>query len=185
MFGLQLNLRSKTLKDRPRSGRLQVISRKTLRKALENNPTLNMTELAKKKKISVATVSRAVENEGAKSLWRVKRPLLNQATQQKRRERCGRLLNDLKHHGNRIIIFYDEKTFTVDPVINKQNYRVVGFDKSIFDVRCKSTSKYPASTMMLGVVASNEEKMPTVWFDVGYRLTAASYKDILASRILL
>ena len=128
-------------------------------------------------------MSRAVKNEGRKSFRRVKRSLLNRATQQKRHERCGRLLDDLKHHRNRIIIS-NEKTFTVYPVIKKQNDRVVEFDKSIFDVRCKSTTKFPASAMMLGVVASNGEKMQPVWCDVGYRLTAAAYKDILASRLL-
>ena len=40
------------------------------------------------------------------------------------RERCRRLLNDFKSHGNWIIIVSDEKTFTVDPVMNKQNERV-------------------------------------------------------------
>ena len=99
-----------------------------------------MTEIAKKK-ISVATVSRAVKNESGKSLRRVKRPLLTAAMLQKRRERCGHLFNDLKSHGNRIIIFSDEKTFMVDPVVKKQNDRVVGFDTDISN---------PASVMMLG-----------------------------------
>ena len=72
----------------------------------------------------------------------------------------------------------------VDLVINKQSDRVAGFDKGISDVRCVSTTKCQASAMMLGVVASNREKMPPDWFDVGFRLTAAACKDILASRIL-
>ena len=38
--------------------------------------------------------------------------------------------------------------------------------------------------MMLGVVASNGEKMPPVWFSRGYRLTAAAYKDALVTKIL-
>ena len=96
---------NETLKDQSHSGRLQVFSQKAVRKAFENNSTLKMTELAKKKKISVATLLRAVKNEGGNSLRCVKRSLLNQATQQKRHKRCGCLLNDLKHYGNRIIIF--------------------------------------------------------------------------------
>ena len=40
---------NETLQDRPRSGRPQVISRKIVRKAFENNLTLKMTELVKKK----------------------------------------------------------------------------------------------------------------------------------------
>ena len=42
-----------TLKDRPRRGRLRVVKIETIRKALENDPTLKMTRLARKKKISV------------------------------------------------------------------------------------------------------------------------------------
>ena len=44
---------------------------------------------------------------------------------QKSLERGNRLLNDLRNHVNRIVIFSDEKTFTVDPVLNKQNDRIV------------------------------------------------------------
>ena len=72
----------------------------------------------------------------------------------------------------------------MDLVINKQSDCVVGFDKDISDVHCVSTTKYPASAMMLGVMVSNREKMPPNWFDISYRLTAAAYKAILASRIL-
>ena len=53
----------------------------------------------------------------------------------KRHERCTRLLNDMKSHDNRVLIFSDEKTFTVDPVINKQNYRFLSFGKDISEVR--------------------------------------------------
>ena len=68
---------------------------------------------------------RAVKIEGRKSLKRVKKPLLAAAMKQKRLERSNRLLTDLQNHGNRIVIFSDEKTFTVDPVVNKRNDRIV------------------------------------------------------------
>ena len=116
-----------------------------------------MTEFAKKK-ISVATVSRAVKSEGGKSLMRLKRPLLTSTMAKKRQERCTRIFNDLKSHGNRVIIFSDEKTFTVDPVINKQNDRVVSFGQDISGVRYVSTTKHPASAMMLGVVTLTERR---------------------------
>ena len=53
-----------------------------VRKAFENNPTLKIMELTKKK-ISVAIVSRAVTNEGEKSLRLLKKPLLSEAMLQK------------------------------------------------------------------------------------------------------
>ena len=79
---------------------------------------------------------------------------------QKRLQRGNRLLNDLKNHGNPIVICSDEKTFTGDAVVNKQTDRIVGFDRDTFEVRNASTTKHPASVMMLGVVASNGGKMP-------------------------
>ena len=85
-------------------------------------------------------------------------------------------MNDLKSHGNRILIFSDEKTFTVNPVFNRQNDRVVGFRNDVSNRQRESTTKHPASVMMIGVVASNGEKMPPVWFGRGYRLTSAVYK---------
>lgn len=172
------------LKDRPRSGRPRVVNRSAVRKAFVSNPMLKMTEFARKKKISVATVSRAVKEEGGKSLKHVPKPLLTNRMREQRQERSRRLLNDLKSHGNRVLIFSDEKTFTVDPVINKQNDRVVSFGQDVSKVRYVSATKHPASVMMLGVVASNGEKMPPVWFKTGYRLNAADYRDILATKVL-
>ena len=175
---------SESLKDRPRVGRPRVVKTAAIKKAFECEPTMKMTQLAKKQRISVSTVSRAVKHEGGKSLKMIRKPLLTSAMKLKRLERSKRLLNDMKNHGNRILIFSDEKTFTVDPVVNKQNDRVVSFGQDVSEVRNISTTKHPASVMMFGVVASNGEKMPPVWFPTGYRLTAADYKDILESKVL-
>ena len=75
-------------------------------------------------------------------------------------------MNDLKSYGN-FLIFPDEKTFTVDPVFNRQNDRVVCCGNDVFNHQRVSTTKHPASVMMLGVVASNGVKMPPVWFERG------------------
>ena len=69
-------------------------------------------------------------------------------------------------------------------MVNKQNDRVVSFGQDVSEVRNISTTKHPVSVTMLGVVASNGEKMPPVWFPTGYRLTAADYKEILESKVL-
>ena len=41
-----------------------------------------------------------------------------------------------------------------------------------------------ASLMMLGVIASTEDKMPPVWFKTGYRLKGEDYKEILKTKVL-
>ena len=51
----------------------------------------------------------------------------------------------MKRQGNRVFIISDEKTFTVDPVINKQNDRVISFGQDISDVRYVTTTKHPVS----------------------------------------
>lgn len=105
---------------------------------------------------------RAIKNDGGKTFRRVKRPLLAVCMQEKRRERCGHLLNDLKSNGNHIVILSDEKNFMLDPVANKEIDRVVSFGQDVSEVRKVSMTKHLASEIMFGVVASDGQKMPTV-----------------------
>ena len=61
--------------------------------------------------------------------------LLTSVMKQIRLERSKLLRIDMKIHGNLIPIYSDEKTFTVDPVINKQNHRVVQFGLHVPEIR--------------------------------------------------
>ena len=115
------------------------------------------------RKISMSTMSRAIKSRGGKSLRLLKKPLLSHLMIQKCIEKSTRLLNDMKNHENQILIFFDQKTFMVNPVFNKQNSHVVTFGKDISEIRKVSTTKHPASVMMLGVVALNGEKILLVW----------------------
>ncbi|KAF2364913.1 Transposase type 1 [Trinorchestia longiramus] len=78
----------------------------------------------------------------------------------------------------------DEKTFSVHLLVNKQNDRIISFGQDISELWNVFTTKHPASVMMLGVVTSNGEKMPPVWFPRGYRLNASAFKDVLVTKIL-
>ena len=110
-----------SLKNRPRSRRPQVLRYDTIKKPFKNS-CQRITILVQKKKILVSTVSRMRGN----SLRQSREPLLSAATVQKM-ERNTSLLNGLKDHANRILIFSDKKTFTVDSVFSRQNERVVTF----------------------------------------------------------
>ncbi len=101
-----------------------------------------------------------------------------------RLEHFQKLLNDLKHHGDRVIIFSDEKMYTVGPIINKQNDRMICFNKVAASDVYVSTTEHPASVMMLGVVASTRGKMSPVWFPTGYRLSGEDYLGILKTKVL-
>ena len=118
------------------------------------------------------------QKDGRKNLRRSRKHLLSAAMAMKRLESSACLLNDLKNHKNQILIFSNEKTFTVDPVFNKQNYRVARYRIDISE-HCKvSTTVLSVSTTTLGVVSSNERKMPTVWFERGYKLIFAVYREV-------
>uniref|UniRef100_A0A0K2TYE7 Transposase Tc1-like domain-containing protein n=1 Tax=Lepeophtheirus salmonis TaxID=72036 RepID=A0A0K2TYE7_LEPSM len=90
-------------------------------RAFEAKPTVSIAKFAKKKKKSVAssTVSKAIKAVRGKSERYVEKPLTTQHQQDIRMEWAKRLLNNLKHHGNRVIFFSDEKTFTIYHVFNK------------------------------------------------------------------
>ena len=60
----------------------------------------------------------------------------------------------------------------------------MSFGQDISGGRYVSTTKHPAFAMMLGVVASYGEKMPSVWFKGRYRLTGANYREIMATKVL-
>ena len=56
------------------------------------------------------------------------------------------------------------------------------FVNNVFE-HCKvSTTKHPASIIMLGIIVSNGEKMHPVWFQRGYEPTSAVYKEVLETK---
>ena len=71
--------------------------------------------------------------------------------------------------------FSYEIIFSVDPVSNTQNDRLVTFGNDVSDHSRVPTTKQPAF-MMFGVIASNREKMPPIWFERKNTPTSAIYK---------
>ena len=124
----------------------------------------------------MSRVRRAVKIPGRKSLKRVKMPMLTATMKQKRLERgLTAFLTIRKNHGNRIVIFSDEKTFTVDFAVNKLNDRIVSFG-------CLQ----PTSGLCDDVWSRRIEwrkDAPSVVLTWVYRLTAAAYKDIFVTKI--
>ena len=135
---------SESLKDRPRSGKRLITNQEATEKPFENDPCQKITKLTQKKRISVSTVSRMVKKMSGKILPRSRKPLLSAAMAQKRLERSTRLLNDLKNHGNQILIFSDDKTFTIASVFNKQTDRRLGII-SLNTAECQQPSFQPQS----------------------------------------
>ena len=63
------------------------------------------------------------------------------------------------------------------PLILSSINRIIGpivtFSNNVVsEHRRVSTTKHPASTIMFGIVASNGEKMLSIWLELDYRLTS-------------
>jgi len=180
------NVRDKETVDRKQgSGRKAVLDHQEVKRTIEEAPLKSMRSHAKDMGVSEATVRRAVKKLGGKSLVRVERPLLTPKMKETHLQRCQALLNNLKKApANRVIIFSDEKSWTVDPVRNRKNDRYLSFGDVNESIRTLSTTKHPASAMSLGFVASNGLKAPLIWFKTGFRLTAAEYIKVLEDKFL-
>lgn len=154
-------------------------------RSLKANPRRSMSNVAKCVGTSKSTVSRIVKKAGGKSLVLGRKPLLSEKAKKSRFDRAKKLLNQLKNNGDRVIFFSDEKTFNVDPAINRRNDRFVDLGHNPEDPRrTVSRTKHPASVMFLGVIASTGEVSPSVFFDGGYRLNAAGYIDVLKKKLV-
>ncbi len=148
-----------------------------------------MAELACDIGISKSTVFRHVREAGKVYLYCQEKPLLSVDLMDKWLNRAHFLLNELKHGRavGRVIISSDEKTFTVDPVHNCQNDRLVSFQDNrdlVDELRTISKTKHPTSMMMLDVITSNGAHMDTVWFPTGYTLMVKDYLKILKDKAL-
>ncbi|QQP51447.1 Uncharacterized protein FKW44_012820, partial [Caligus rogercresseyi] len=62
-----------------------------------------------------------------------------------------------------------------------QNNRVICFGKANDSIRTLTKTKHPASVMMLGSWLQQGKKA-SIWFPVGYRLTAADYLMVLKDK---
>ncbi len=94
-----------------------------LKRSVEANPRLPMTTLAKKG-VSRTTIRRSLVTLGMTSYKLTKKRLLTAIMKAKRLKHCQKILSKLKRkHAGHVLVFCDEKQFTVDRSFNKQNDR--------------------------------------------------------------
>ena len=120
--------------------------------------------------ISERSMRRVIKDDlHPSSRARVKRHLITERVQELRVSRSKRLLSVLKK-GRMIILFSDEKLFSIDSVSNSRTDRFISA-KKLEDVpenvKFSFQTKHPAGVMMFGLVASNGLKMPPVFIDAG------------------
>ena len=150
-----------------------------LKDKIKDSPTTSQRTMAKELQISRRSIGRAVDILGFTSYVRRRRQLLSETTMATRVTKGMKLLTWIKHDKGTIRIFSDKKMWTVDQVRNSQNDRFLAY--CVEEVPPILSTKHPASAMMLGVVASDGNRMPPHWFDKGLKINTEAYLNVMES----
>ena len=171
---------------RPRIARTSNVI-KSVRAKIARNPVRSIRKLAVEANISERSMRRVIKDDlHASSRARVKRHLITKRVKELRVSRSKRLLSVLKK-GKIIILFSDEKLFSIDAVSNSRTDRFISA-KKLEDVpekvKFSFQTKHPAGVMIFGLMASNGLKMPPVFIDAGVKINTEVYIGILKDKVL-
>ena len=153
---------------------------------VHENPATPLRQLARETGTSVGFVSKVVKQDlSLKSYKYRERQFLSENNVLEREIRSREILNEMKRprFGKKVRIFFsDEKIFTVERTINRQNDRYLAQEPE--EVPIVQHQHHPKAVMALCVVSSSGEKMEPVFFEQGHRLNAQEYLDALESKIV-
>lgn len=102
-----------------------------LKSKILKDPTKSTRKLATELKVDAKAIRTAVKDDlKLKSYTRTPRHLLTWSMKARRLERCKKILIYLKRNKSTMKIFSDEKTFTVDTILNRRNDRCIAHSKA-------------------------------------------------------
>ena len=117
---------------RPRNTRTISLTKRVLQR-IKRNPARSIRKMATETNTNRESMRRlGCDDLGMKAYKMNKRQLLTAKNKSKRLERCKAMLSRFTNGRHKQILFSDEKLFTVQQVLNKQNHRILAPDKSTF-----------------------------------------------------
>ncbi len=155
-------------------------------RAVSTNPNTSVRALARESGVSEASMRRLVKEDlSMRSYAMQERPALSEETRCRREERARGLLNRIKRvDAGLILLFSDEKWFTLAQYHNRRNTKVVLPQGEAFDERrVHGVSQRPAGVMFLGVVASDGRVGPPIFVDPGVKIDAVVYQELLRHHV--
>ena len=111
--------------------------------------------------------------------------LLTEKMQRNRRKKAKNLKCRFGRGAHRTILFSDEKLFTIQEVVNKQNVRVLAHDISAANAagRFATRSAHPASVMVwAGITADG--KTPLIFVDQGVKINKENYREEILENVV-
>ena len=153
--------------------------REKIRKRILRNPRRSMRGMAGELSCSERTVRRIVhEDLNLKALKPQKAQTLTPLQQQKRVDRLKQLRARAAALGWHKILWLDEKLFSVQQVLNKQNHRILASSvRAIAPELQKVTRRQGAPHLMVWAGFSAGGKAPLVFFDPKTRMNAQIYQN--------
>lgn len=154
---------------------------KNVRERIRLNPERSVRQMAREMKVPVTSMHRIVRKRlGMKAFKKNRCHGITDAAKIKREHRCAQLLARFPGQAHRRILFTDEKVFTVQQVLNKQNDRIYGISNPHKSV---SHSLHPTSVMVFAGI-TYDGKTPLIFVPAGVKIKANNYLDVLKNEVL-
>lgn len=152
---------------------------KTVRERLRRNPRRSASKLAKELDLSRTTVMRILKDKLNVRPYKIQKKHELTATQMKvRMERAKEII---RRHGNGDlpnIVFSDEKNFTIQQFVNKQNDRVWLQNKSGDNSKhLVATRKQAPAQVMVWAAVTSDGRSPLVFLDKGVKINGQVYRQ--------
>lgn len=112
--------------------------------------------------------------------------LLSAASKQKRLDRGKKMLDDIKNSTDKVIIWSDEKIFSVQATLNSQNDRIYAAHTSDLPEgsRAHFRRQKPAGVMVWAAVSSDGRKSPLIFIEDGVKVNNLVYIQMLEEKVL-
>lgn len=170
-----------TVKKAPGQGRKATVvtpaNVKRLQSKVRRNPNRSINKVAKELNIVRTSCQNFAKAAGVTSKSIVVRHLITEKQKQKRVERSQLLLDWLAANPNKVILFTDETAVDVDSFKNRRNTRVLMLPTTPQEERVRMRTKNPLKVMAWGLVTSDGQKMPLIFFDPKEMVDSATYQQ--------
>ena len=153
---------------------------KELQRRINKDPGRPIRRLAEDMGVHEKTIRRYLKDIRYKSYKMRRGQFMSAKTKATRFEKAKKMLNKMKNLGRKktnLVFFSNEKNFTLDQKVNKQNNRWLCSEPR--QVPVVMSTKFPAAVMVLGVISNEGDIMPPHFFQRGLRVTAEMYVDVL------
>uniref|UniRef100_A0A3P8TI71 Paired domain-containing protein n=1 Tax=Amphiprion percula TaxID=161767 RepID=A0A3P8TI71_AMPPE len=180
------NTTSKPIPGRKRSVRTKR-NVERVKKRVQRNPRRSMRATAKEVNISRTSLRRIVKQDlGLKALKMQHRQLISAASKKKRLDRGKMMLQEIQSATDKVMVWSDEKMFTVQAVVNSQNDRVYAHSAQHLPEGCRTHfhRQNPAGVMVWAAVASDGSKSPLVFIQEGVKVNSQVYLQMLEEKVL-